>query len=80
MRAIPKLLSRPINHVPAEITDPANVRHEANFQAGSKLANPFGRGAQMLGRGNGDNDEIIAKSSLMKDFSLTAAEDRAASR
>src|SRR6266536_5572172 len=66
-----------INNVPAEITEPANVWREANFQAGAQLANRLGRGTQMIGCGNGENE--IA-SGHVPAFSLTAAKDCAAAR
>jgi hypothetical protein len=72
----PEIVVSTINNVPAEIADPANVRREANFQAGSELANRLRRGTQMLGCDTGQNG-IVAK---VKAFSLTAAEDGAASR
>ena len=72
----PEVVFRTINNVPAKITDPANVRRKANFQAGSELANPLRRGTQMFGCDTGEQG-IIAK---VNDVSLTAAEDRTASR
>ena len=64
-----------VHHVPTEITDPANVRCKPNFDTASKLADPLGRGAQMVGCSNGQG-----LFGYVKLFSLTAAEDRTASR
>ena len=66
-----------INNVPAEIIDPANVWREANFQAGTQLASRLGRGTQMIGCGNWENEMACG---LVKPFSLTAAKDCAATR
>src|ERR1700731_2597429 len=71
-----EVIVRPIHHVPTEIVHPADVRGDANFDAAAKLADPFRRGTQMVGRGRGKT----TRCSLVKVFSLTAAEDRTASR
>jgi len=45
-RTISEVVVLTINNVPAEITHPANVWREANFQAGAQLTDrlPAGRG------------------------------------
>jgi hypothetical protein len=70
----------PVHNIPAEIVHPADVRSDANFQAGTELADRLSRGTQVIGRGNGENDEITARQSLMKMFFLAAAEDGTAPR
>src|ERR1700730_12607388 len=71
-----EVVGRPVHHVPTEIVHPADVRGDTNFDAAAKLADPFGRGTQMVGRGRGKT----TRCSLVKVFSLTAAKDRTASR
>jgi len=39
-----KVVLRTVNKVPTEITNPADVRREADFEAAADLANRLGRG------------------------------------
>ena len=70
----------PVHNILAEIVHPADVRSDPNFQTRAELADRLGGSTQVIGRGRGENDGIITRRSLVKAFSLAAAEDGTASR
>src|SRR5438046_4046421 len=68
----PKIVLRTVNKVPTEITDPADVRSETDFEAAADLANRLGRG---IGVKISENVRVFA---VCKRIPFTAAKNRAA--
>src|SRR5438128_6806982 len=71
-----EVVLRTVNKVPTEITDPADVRREANFEAAADLAKRLGRAA---GVKMSENVTLGLKCfTVRKRIPFTAAKDRAA--
>ena len=72
----PKIVLRTVNKVPTEITDPADVRSETDFEAAADLANRLGRG---IGVKISENVTLRLKCfTVRKRIPFTAAKNRAA--
>src|SRR5450756_2738486 len=72
-----KVVLRPINEIPAEITDPADMRRKANFQAAAHLTQRFRLAICMTNR----LDNVKSFSRLTKslvDLPLAATKNGAA--